>query len=79
MLEIFFGLMSFLSAKSYNRCKISHQLLEAAMEILYVQAFVDQYDGGIFKTVVRNELHTIHTEKGLHEHIAGEEFDEVFE
>ena len=49
------------------------------MEILYVQAFVDQYDGGIFKTVVRNELHTIHTEKGLHEHIAGEEFDEVFE
>ena len=49
------------------------------MEILYVQAFVDQYDGGIFKTVVRKELHTIHKEKGLHEHIAGEEFDEVFE
>ena len=37
------------------------------------------HDGDRFKTVVSNELHTIHTEKNLHEHIAGEEFDEVFE
>ena len=73
------SLKSFLSGKSYNRCKRSHQLLEAAMEILHVQAFVDQYDGDRFKTVVSNELHTIHTEKNLPEHIAGEEFDEVFE
>ena len=73
------SLKSFLSGKSYNRCKRSHQLLEAAMEILHVQAFVDQYDGDRFKTVVSNELHTIHTEKNLHKHIAGEEFDEVFE
>ena len=73
------SLKSFLSGKSYNRCKRSHQLLEAAMEILHVQAFVDQYDGDRFKTVVSNELHTMHTEKNLHEHIAGEEFDEVFE
>ena len=49
------------------------------MEILHVQAFVDQYDGDRFKAVVSNELHTIHTEKNLHKHIAGEEFDEVFE
>ena len=49
------------------------------METLHVQAFIDQYDGDRFKTVVSNELHTIHTEKNLHEHIAGEEFDEVFE
>ena len=48
-------------------------------EILHFQAFVDQYDGDRFKTVVNNELHTIHTEKNLHEHIAGKEFDEVFE
>ena len=54
---------SFLSGKSYNRCKISQQLLGAAMEILHVQAFVDQYDGGRFKAVVSNELHTIHKEK----------------
>ena len=57
------SLKSFLSGKSYNRCKRSHQLLEAAMEIFHVQAFVDQYDGDRFKTVVSNELHTIHTEK----------------
>ena len=49
------------------------------MEILHVQAFVDQYDGDRFKTVVSSELHTIHTEKILHEHIAGGKFDEVFE
>ena len=73
------SLKSFLSGKSYNRCKISRQLLGAAMEILHVQAFVDQYDGDRFKTVVSNELHTIHTEKNLHEHIIGEEFDEIFE
>ena len=72
------SLKSFLSGESYNRCKRSHQLREAAMEILHVQAFVHQYDGR-FKTVVNNELHTIHTEKNLHEHIAGKEFDEVFE
>ena len=35
------SLKSFLSGKSYNRCKRSHQLLEVAMEILYIQAFVD--------------------------------------
>ena len=40
------SLKSFLSVKSDNRCKRSHQLLEAAMEILHVQVFVDQYDGG---------------------------------
>ena len=49
------------------------------MEILHVQAFVDQNNGDRFKTVVSNELHTIHTEKNLHDHITGEEFDEVFE
>ena len=37
------------------------------------------HDGDRFRTVVSNELHTIHTEKNLHEHIADEEFDEVFE
>ena len=57
------SLKSFLSGKSYNRCKRSHQLLGAAMEILHVQAFVDQNNGDRFKTVVSNELHTIHTEK----------------
>ena len=72
-------LKSFLSGKSYNRCKRSHQLLEVSMEILYVQVFVDQYDGDRFKTVVSYELHTIHTEKKLHDHITGEEFDEIFE
>ena len=40
------SLKSFLSGKFYNRCKRSHQLIEAAMQILYVQTFVDQYDGG---------------------------------
>ena len=45
------------------------------MEILHVQAFADQNDGDRFKTVVSNELYTIHTEKNLHEHIAGEEFE----
>ena len=49
------------------------------MEVLHVRAFVDQYDGDRFKTVASNELLTIHTEKNLHEHIAGEEFDEAFE
>ena len=39
------SLKSFLSGKSYNRFKRSHQLLEAAMEILHVHAFVDRYDG----------------------------------
>ena len=34
---------------------------------------------GNFKTVVSNELHTIHREKNLHEHIVGEKVDEVFE
>ena len=34
--------------------------------------------GDRFKTVVSNELHTIHTEKNLHKHIADKEFDEVF-
>ena len=72
------SLKSFLSSKSYNRCKRSHQLLGAAMEILDVQAFVDKYDGDRFKTVVSNELQTIHTEKNLHKHIADKEFDEVF-
>ena len=48
------------------------------MEILHVQAFVDQYNVDRFKTVVSNELHTIHTEKNLHEHIADKEFDEVY-
>ena len=48
------------------------------MEILHVQDFVDQYDGDRFKTVVSNELHTTHTEKSLHKHIADKEFDEVF-
>ena len=57
------SLKSFVSGKSYNRCKRYHQLLEAAMEILHAQAFIDQYDGDGFKTVVSNELHTIHTEK----------------
>ena len=73
------SLKSFVSGKSYNRCKRSHELLGVAMEILHVQAFVVQYDGDRFKTVVSNELHTIHTEKNLHEHIAGEEFDEVLQ
>ena len=73
------SLKSFLSGKSYNRCKRSHQLLEVAMEILQIQAFVDKNDGDIFKIVVSNKLHTIRTEKNFHEHIAGEEFDEVFE
>ena len=73
------SLKSFLSGKSYNRCKRSHQLLGAAMEILHAQAFVDEYDGDRFKTVISNELHTIHKEKNLPEHIAGKEFDEVFE
>ena len=67
------SLKSFLSGKSYNGCKRSHQLLEAAMGILHVEAIVDQYDGDRFKTVISNELHTIHTEK------TGEDFDEVFE
>ena len=49
------------------------------MEILHAQAFVDEYDGDRFKTVISNELHTIHKEKNLPEHIAGKEFDEVFE
>ena len=49
------------------------------MEILHAQAFVDLYDGNRFKTAVNNELHTIHTEKNLHAHIAGEELDEVFD
>ena len=40
------SLKSFLSGKSYNRCKRSHQLLEAAMEILHIQAFLDRFDGG---------------------------------
>ena len=40
------SLKSFLSGKSYNKFKRFHQLLEAAMEILHVQAFVDRYDGG---------------------------------
>ena len=71
-------LKSLLSGKSYNRCKIFQQLLEVAVEILHAQAFVDQYDGDRFKTVVSNEFHTIHTEKNLHEHIAGKEFDELF-
>ena len=73
------SLKSFLSGKSYNRCKRSHQLLEVSMEILYIQVFVDQYDGDRFKTVVSYELHTVHTEKKLHDHITGEEFDEIFE
>ena len=73
------SLKSFLSGKSYNRCKRSHLVTEAAMEILYVQTFVDQFDGDRFETGVSNQLHTIHTEKNLHDHIAGEEFDEVFE
>ena len=72
------SLKSFLSGKSYNRFKRSHQLLEAAIQILYVQAFVDQYDGDRFETVVSNELHTIHTEKNLQDDITDEEFDEVF-
>ena len=72
------SLKSFLSGKSYNRSKRSHQLIGATMEIFYVQAFVDQYYGDRFKTVVSNEIHTIHAEKNLHEHIAGEDFDEVF-
>ena len=50
------SLKSFLSGKSYNRCKRSHQLLGAAMGILHVQAFVDQHDGNRFKTVVSNEF-----------------------
>ena len=58
---------------------MQNQLLQAAMGILHVQAFVDQRDGDRFNTVVSNELHTIHTEKNLHQHIAGKEFDEVFE
>ena len=49
------------------------------MEILHVQAFVDQYDGDRFKTIVSNELHTIHTEKNLYKHTGGEEFDKVFQ
>ena len=65
------SLKSFLSGKSYNRCKRSHLVTEAAMEILYVQTFVDQFDGDRFETVVSNQLHTIHTEKNLHDHIAG--------
>ena len=64
------SLKSFLSGKSYNRCKRSHQLLEAVMEILHDQVFVDQYDRDRFKLVVSNELHTIHTEKNLHKHFA---------
>ena len=72
------SLKSFLSGKSYNRCKRSHQSLAAAMEILHVQAFVDEHDGDRFKAVVSNELHTIHNEKNLHEHIADREFDELF-
>ena len=50
------SLKSFLSGKSYNRCKRFHQLLEAAMEILHVQIFIEQYDGDKFKTVVSNEF-----------------------
>ena len=57
------SLKSFLSGKSYNRCKRSHQLLEVAMEILQIQTFVDKNDGDIFRIVVSNELHTIRTEK----------------
>ena len=38
------SLKSFLSGKSYKRCKRSHQLLEAAMEILHVHTFEDRYD-----------------------------------
>ena len=49
------------------------------MDVLHVQAFVDHYDGYRFKTVTSNELHTINTEKNLHEHIAGKEFDQVFD
>ena len=49
------------------------------MELLHVQAFADQYGGDRFNIVVSNELHTIHTEKNLHEHIAGEKFNEVVE
>ena len=56
-------LKSFLSGKSYNRCKRSDQLFGAAMEILHVQAFADQYDWDRFKTVVSNEVYTTHTEK----------------
>ena len=52
-----------LSDKSYNRCKRFDQLPGAAMEILHVQAFADQYDWDRFKTVVNNEFYTTHTEK----------------
>ena len=48
------------------------------MEIVHVQALVDQYDGDTLKTVSRSEFHTIHTEKNLHEHIAHEEIREGF-
>ena len=52
------SLQSFLLGKSYNRCKRPHQLLGAAIEILHVQAFVDQYDRDRLKNA-RNELQTI--------------------
>ena len=39
---------------------------------------LDQYDRDRFKTVVNNELHTIHIEKNFHKHIVDKEFDEVF-
>ena len=43
-----------------------------------MSGILDQYDRDRFKTVVNNELHTIHIEKNLHKHIADKEFDEVF-
>ena len=48
------------------------------MEIVHVQALVDQYDGDTLKTVSSSEFHTIHTEKNLHQHIAHEEIREGF-
>ena len=48
------------------------------MEILHIRAFVDQYDGDRFRTVVSNGLHTIHTENILYKNIGDEKFDEVF-
>ena len=43
-----------------------------------MSGILDQYDRERFKTVVNNELHTIHIEKNFHKHIVDKEFDEVF-
>ena len=58
------SLKGFLTGKSYNRCRIIHQILAAAMEIIHLRGFDSRFSNGNLH-VLNDKLKLIKVEKKM--------------